>query len=124
MVNGRPTRILLLMPEIGARRGGGIYQVGCSLLRLLNRKHCERGIDCRVLSLGRPDDGAKSCALRQDWGERLTWYGNRRLAFSRAAFAAMASWADLVIITHVGLASLLPFLPRRIRRAAGARALT
>ena len=34
-------RLLVLMPELGARRGGGIYQVGRSLMRLLAEKRRE-----------------------------------------------------------------------------------
>ncbi len=103
------------MPELGARRGGGICQVGRSVMRLLSEKHREGALDCRVLSLGEPDDETECDKLRQEWGGRLKWFGNGRLAFSAAA---MAAWADVAIVMHVGLASLLPLLPRRLRPAS------
>jgi glycosyltransferase involved in cell wall biosynthesis len=106
------------MPELGARRGGGICQVGRSLMRLLAEKHRERALDCRVLSLGQADDEAECDTFRQEWEGRLKWFGDRRLAFSAAALAGMATWADAAIIMHVGLASLLPLLPRPLRPAS------
>jgi phosphatidylinositol alpha-1,6-mannosyltransferase len=108
-------RVLLLMPEISARRGGGIQQVGSSLMRLLDARRRDGLIDCRVLSLGQLDDNDRGRDCKRDWRERLACYGDRRFAFSRAALASMAFWADAAIITHVGLASLLSLLPRPIR---------
>jgi glycosyltransferase involved in cell wall biosynthesis len=103
------------MPEMSASRGGGIFQVGSSILRLLNEKHREQQLEWRVLSLGQWDDDPASRSCKQEWGERATCYGKQRLAFSRAACVAMASWADLVIVTHSGLAMLLALIPRRLR---------
>ncbi len=105
------------MPEIAVSRGGGIYQVGCSLMRLLQKERQGGGIDGRVLSLGEPDRDADSRQYVEDWDRRLKCYGSHRLAFVRAALAAMSSWADVVVSTHVGLSSLLRFLPRLARPA-------
>ncbi len=114
----RPARVLLLMPEIGPRRGGGIHRVGCGLMRLLDAKQRAGAVQARVLSLGTPDDDAQARELHDTWGDRLAWYGNRRLRFSIAALAAMARWADAAVFTHVGPASLLPLLPRPFRPAS------
>jgi phosphatidylinositol alpha-1,6-mannosyltransferase len=116
--NGRPARLLLLMPELGARRGGGICQVGRSVMRLFQQRRREGMLDCRVLALGRPDDDAECDEFRREWGGRLKWFDKRRFGFSAAALAAMASWADAVITMHVGLAAPLLLLPRFLRPAS------
>jgi asparagine synthase (glutamine-hydrolysing) len=108
-------RIMLLMPEIAASRGGGIYQVGCSLMRLLSKERQENGIECQVLSLGQPDRDADSQKYVQEWDKRMTCFGTHRLAFVRAAVASLASWADVMVSTHVGLTSLVNFVPRMLR---------
>jgi asparagine synthase (glutamine-hydrolysing) len=112
---GTPTRVLLLMPEIAASRGGGIYQVGRSLMRLLREEHHEKGVDCRVLTLGQPDRDAESEKYVKEWGKRMACSGTHRLAFVRAAVSSMGSWADVMVSTHVGLTSLLNFVPRTFR---------
>lgn len=103
------------MPELGARRGGGICQVGRSVMRLLEEKRRRGEVDCRVLALGEPDDDAEGDTFQREWGGRLKWFGKRRIAFSVATLVAMASWADAVITLHVGLASPLLLLSRRLR---------
>src|SRR5580692_10006452 len=111
-------RVLLLMPEISASRGGGICRLGHGLMRLFSERHRQKLLDCRVLALGQPDDNAECDQFRQEWGGRLKWFGKRRLAFSWAALAAMTVWADTVIVMHLGLALPLGLLPRRMRPAS------
>lgn len=111
-------RILVLMPEIGARRGGGILQVGRSVLRMLSAKQEEGGVECRILSLGRPEEDGESQAICQAWGPRLQCYGAGRMRFSASCLAQMAAWADVVVFTHLGLASLLSVVPRPLRPAS------
>jgi len=111
----RLPRVLLLMPEIGLAAGGGIGTVGHSLMRLLAGKHRQRAIDYRVMSLGEPHGRTESRRLQADHGDHVRWYGPRRAALSFRGLWRMARWADLAIFTHLGLASLLALLPRRMR---------
>ncbi len=114
----RAARILLLMPGSGAGGGGGIHRVGCSLIRLLGKERHAGRIDYRVLSLGSPDGNAEDGSLDKTLRERAKWYGGHRIVFSMASMAAMAFWADVVMITHIGLASPLFILPRTFRPAS------
>lgn len=111
-------RLLLVMPELSARRGGGICQVGRSLMRLIGQMQGRGEVEGRVLALGGPDDDAELDQFGEEWNGRLKWFGKRRLAFSAATLAAMASWADAVITMHVGLAAPLLLLPRFLRPAS------
>jgi asparagine synthase (glutamine-hydrolysing) len=113
---GGRKRILLLIPEIAASRGGGVYQVGRSLMRLLEKEHEAGDVECRILALGRPDSGPESRHDAELWGERMRCFdGNRRLGFIQGAVFWMTSWADVVVSTHLGLSSVLGILPRTLR---------
>lgn len=102
------------MPAV-ARGTGGIAMVGRSLIRLMAEKCREGLLDHRVLSIHGPEDDAERRHL-DDWaGHRLKHFGGRRGTFSAAVLWQMATWADLVIFTHLGLASLLALLPRWAR---------
>jgi phosphatidylinositol alpha-1,6-mannosyltransferase len=102
------------MPAV-ARGTGGIAMVGRSLMRLLDGKRREELIDYRVFSIHGPQDDAEQRRLDEWAGDRLRHFGGRRGAFSAAVLWQMATWADLVIFTHLGPASLLALLPRRAR---------
>jgi len=111
-------RILVVIPEIGARRGGGILQVGRSVLRMLDAKQQQGGVECRILSLGTPEPDGESQSICQAWGPRLQCYGAGRMRFSASCLAQMAAWADVAVFTHLGLAALLPLLPGPLRPAS------
>ncbi len=111
-------RILVMMPEIDARKGGGILQVGQSVLRLLSAKQQDGGVECHILSLGTPEQDGESQSICQAWGPRLRCYGAGRMRFSLRSLVQMAAWADVAVFTHLGLASLLSVVPGPLRPAS------
>jgi len=109
---GSPPRILPVMTAVS---GGGIQRANCSLLRLLSEKRRRGIVDYRALSLFGPDNDAHRQELCERVGARLRHFAGRRGAFSRSVLWHAATWADLVMFMHVGVASLLPLLPRWLR---------
>ena len=104
----------MVMPAV-ARRTGGIAMVGRSLMRLMDQKCREGLIDYRVLSIHGPENDAERRQL-DDWvGTHLANSNGRRGPFSVSVLWRMATWADQVVFMHVGLASLLSLLPKRLQ---------
>ncbi len=102
----RPLRVLLVAPNLDPS-SGGIGGVSHTIRRLLEAKACRGELVCRSLDLHGQREAANS---PQDWT-----FGGSRWKFSYTLLWAMANWADLVIFTHVGPASLLLLLPRFLR---------
>lgn len=109
---GARRRILLVLPEISARRGGGIGAVGRSLMKLLDCRQRTEPIEYRVLAMGTPDEDQVLSASER---ARLWTFGGFRGAMAAAIWAALVRWADLAIFSHVGLASVLAAVPRGFR---------
>ena len=107
-----PARVLLIAPGLDPS-SGGIEGVGFSIGRLLADRAASGEIRCHALDLH--GDPRKPRTSDGPGGMTVRAFGSSRGRFSAAALAAMATWADLVIFTHVGLASLLLLLPRPLR---------
>src|SRR5215470_10706375 len=108
-----PARVLLVLVEVSG--GGGIENVGRSLMRLLAARRGDGLLDYRVMSLHGPRNEADAGELRAWIGRRLEHFDGRRGGFSVGVVRQMVGWADVVIFIHMGLASLLALVPRRLR---------
>ena len=109
----RPLRVMLVAPTLDPS-SGGIAGVGHSIGRLLATKAGLGGLRYRGFDLHgepagvvRPDAAAPSCVRS---------FGSSRWRFSAAVLRFMSTWANLVIFTHVGQASLMALLPRGFGR--------
>ena len=101
------TRVLCLFPSFTNGTTGGVQVSGRIAWDAVRRAMEERGGQARLLSYGR--DGQKGAARA---GRRIAEHAglvSSRLGAVRTALAR--SWdADLVLVWHVGLLRLLPFL--------------
>lgn len=113
----RNLRLLLIVPSLAAC-DGGIAAVGRSLVRLLAGKADGKIADFRVLSLHDSCDNREEIRPYKWGGKRFACFGGDRVAFCLAALRRMVGWSDVAVFTHVGLASLLSFLPHLLRPAS------
>jgi phosphatidylinositol alpha-1,6-mannosyltransferase len=95
--------------------GGGIQNVGRSLMKLLAAKQRDGLLDYRVTSLRGPTSATGAEELRAALGQRFEHFDGRRAAFSASVLSQMVAWADVVIFMHMGIASLLALIPRWLR---------
>ena len=108
----RPQRVLLVAPGLDPS-SGGIAGVGHSISRLFEAKARQGEIVYRGLDLfGNP---SRAVLLDGEAARCVQPFGSARWRFSAAVLRAMSTWADLVVFTHVGPASLMLPLPRRLR---------
>jgi phosphatidylinositol alpha-1,6-mannosyltransferase len=108
----RPPRVLLVAPGLDPS-SGGIAGVGHSISRLFENKSAQGALVYRGLDLY--GDPSQAPSPDPTVASSVRAFGSARWQFSAAVLRAMSTWADLVVFTHVGPASLMVMLPRRLR---------
>jgi phosphatidylinositol alpha-1,6-mannosyltransferase len=91
-----------------AEGGGGIAELSRQVLKTLLDLHREKRIELRVQVLDEPGPAAGDELFAGMDLPEIRWHGGQRWRF---AAGLLASWPDLLLFDHVGLARLQGLLP-------------